>query len=126
MNVQLIERDGTPEWAVIPYNEYKRLVRVDEAFEDIRAFDEAKSAIADGEELVPASVTFALLDGESPIRVWRGHRQLTLQALADMANISKSYLSQLESGTRRGTADVLQRIAQALDVTLDDLLRFTE
>lgn len=27
MNVQVIEKDGKPEWAVIPYAAYQRLVR---------------------------------------------------------------------------------------------------
>ncbi len=121
MSVQVIEKEGQPEWAVIPYGEYKNLVQAAEAFDDIRAYDEAKQRLVNGEELIPAEVTFALLDGENPIRVWRTHRELTLQALADRVEISKPYLSQLESGKRRGSTDVLGRIAQALDVSLDDL-----
>ncbi len=89
---------------------------------DIRAYDKAKQAIAEGEELIPSSVTYAILDGENPIRVWRNHRGLTQQQLADQAGISKPYLSQLESGKRTGSADVLAALAKALNVTIDDLL----
>jgi len=63
-----------------------------------------------------------LMNSDHPMRVWREYRGLTLQALADQAGISKSYLSQIESGNRSGSADVLKRIAVALNVTLDDIV----
>ena len=28
MNIQVIERNGNPEWAIIPYKDYLRLVEV--------------------------------------------------------------------------------------------------
>lgn len=121
MKVQVIERDGIPEWAVVPYAEYQKLVQAAEALDDIRAYDEAKERLADGEELIPSDVTFTLLDGENPIRVWRNHRKLPLQELGDRAGISKAYLSQKESGKRSGSTDVLMRLANALDLSLDDL-----
>ena len=123
MSVQIIEKDGAPEWAVVPYGEYEQLIRAAEALDDIRAYDEAKGWIAEGEELIPSEVTFALLDGGNPIRIWRRHRKLTLQALADSAGISKPYLSQLESGSRSGSTGVLRRLADSLDVTLNDLVQ---
>ena len=89
---------------------------------DIQAYDEAQRAIADGEELVPSSVTYAILDGENPIRVWREHRGLTQQQVADLAGISKPYLSQLESGRRGGSIDVLSALARALGLSIDDLI----
>jgi DNA-binding XRE family transcriptional regulator len=123
MSVQIIEKDGQPEWAVLPYEEYQRLVAEAEMLQDIRDYDEAKLALASGEEeLIPSEVTYALLDGENPIRVWREYRGLTQQQVADQAGISKSYLSQLESGQRNGTTEVLAAIAKALNVSLDDLV----
>lgn len=53
MNVQVIERDGKPEWAVIPYEAYRRLVEESEMLQDIRAYNEAKKAIEEGEDLIP-------------------------------------------------------------------------
>jgi transcriptional regulator with XRE-family HTH domain len=47
---------------------------------------------------------------------------LTQQQVAEAAGISKSYLSQLESGQRKGSAEVLARVAKALNVSLDDLV----
>jgi DNA-binding XRE family transcriptional regulator len=122
MSVQIIEKDGRPEWAVVPYEEYQRLLAEAEMLQDVRDYDEAKLAIANGEELIPSKVTYALLDGENPLRVWREYRGLTQQQVAKTAGISKPYLSQLESGRRRGTAEVLQAVAKALNVSLDDLV----
>jgi DNA-binding XRE family transcriptional regulator len=126
MSVQIIEKNGKPEWAVVPYEEYQRLVAEAEMLQDVRDYDEAKLAITNGEELIPGQVTYALLDGENPLRVWREYRGLTQQQVAEAAGISKPYLSQLESGQRKGTTEVLQAVAKALNVSLDDLVMSEE
>ena len=126
MNVQIIEKNGKPEWAVLPYEEFKELIHAAEDWDDVRLYDEAKQRVAAGEELIPAEVTFAILDGENPLRVWRKHRRLTLQQLAHEADISKPYLSQLESGKRIGSTDVLHRLATALSVSLEDIINYSE
>ena len=91
--------------------------------QDILDYDDAKRAIAQGEELIPAVVTYAILDGANPVRVWREHRGLTQQQLAHAAGISTPYLSQIESGKRTGSPEVLGAIAAALNLTLDDIVR---
>jgi DNA-binding XRE family transcriptional regulator len=124
MSVQIIERDGNPEWAVIPYKEYVRLVAEAEMLQDVRDYDTILKAVAQGEdEIIPAKVVYAILDGENPIRVWREHRRLTQQQLAEAAGISTPYLSQLESGKRAGKTEVLSAIANALNVTLEDIVK---
>lgn len=123
MNVQVIERNGKPEWAVIPYDHYQRMLTESEILEDIRDFDAVKAAIERGEEeLIPAEVVDALLEGENPIRVWRQYRGLTQQKLAEQVGISAPYLSQLETGRREGTPEVLLNIARILDLSLDDIV----
>ena len=123
MSAQIIEKNGQPEWAVVPYEEYQRLVAEAEMLQDVRDYDEVKLALANGEEeLIPGEVTYALLDGENPIRVWRQYRGFTQQQVADKARISKPYLSQLESGQRKGTTEVLAAIARALNVSLNDVV----
>lgn len=122
MNVQIINKDGRPEWAVIPYEEYIRMREEAEMLQDVADYDAAKEALEQGEELIPSKVTFAILNGENPTRVWRNYRALTQQELADRAGISKPYLSQIETGKRTGTAEVLAAIANALGVTLDEMM----
>lgn len=122
MTVQLIEKEGKPEWAVVPYDVYQRLLEDAEMLQDIQDFDAAKQAVEEGEELVPSEVTYAILDGGNPIKVWREYRGITQQALAEKAGISAAYLSQLESGKRKGTASVLMAIADGLNLSLDDIV----
>jgi|SRR5689334_3891601 DNA-binding XRE family transcriptional regulator len=120
--IQIIERDGKPEWAVLPYEEYLKLVEQAELLEDIRDFDEIRAAIDRGDvELIPAEVVNAILDGKNPIKVWREFRSLTQQQLSERVGISKPYLSQLETGKRTGTTEVLAAIAKALDVSLEQV-----
>jgi DNA-binding XRE family transcriptional regulator len=118
--IQIIERNGKPEWAILPYEEYLKLIEQAELLEDIYDFDRINAAMERGkEELIPAEVVNAILDGKNPIKVWREYRSLTQQQLADMVRISKPYLSQLETGKRTGTTDVLASIAKALNVSLE-------
>ena len=59
------------------------------------------------------------------IRKLREDKDLSLDELAAMAKISKTYLWELErdtSGSKKPSADVLLRIATALSTTLADLL----
>jgi len=122
MTVQIIEKDGKPEWAIIPYELYQQLIEDMEMLQDIQKYKNAKKIIENGEELVPSGVTYAILDGDNPIRVWREYRCLTQQQLADMAGINKAYLSQIETGKRTGTAKVLTNIAKSLNLALDDIV----
>jgi DNA-binding XRE family transcriptional regulator len=122
--IQIIERDGKPEWAILPYDDYLQLIEQAELLEDIRDFDSISAAIERGdEELIPAEVVNPILDGKNPIKVWREYRGLTQQQLAGAAEISKPYLSQIETGKRTGTTDVLSAIARALDVSLEQIAK---
>ena len=122
--IQIIERDGKPEWVILPYDDYLQLIEQAELLEDIRDFDSINAAIERGEEdLIPAEVVNAILDGRNPVKVWREYRGLTQQHLADAAEISKPYLSQIETGKRTGTTFVLSAIAKALDVSLEQIAK---
>lgn len=55
------------------------------------------------------------------IRDIRGKRGLTLQQLGDRANLSPSYLSQIENARANVTLDTLVTIATELNVSLADL-----
>lgn len=122
MTVQVIKQGDKPEWAVIPYDAYLRLVEQAEMLQDIRDYDAAKAALARGEEeLIPSEMVDALLDGENPIKVWRMFRGMTRKELAERAGISVPYLAQLETNKRNGSVEILAAIARALNVTIEDL-----
>lgn len=122
MKAQIIEKNGHPEFAVIPYVDYQHFLELLEDEADARSVAEFHEAYTAGREfMVPDEILRAELTGESPIRLWRGHRGLTQQALANRAGISKPYLSQIETGKRQGTIETLSAIARSLDVPLDVL-----
>jgi len=123
MSVQIIEKDGQPEWAVIPYSEYQKLVELAEDAQDIADAEQAINAIQSGEETYPLELVERLtLDNEHPIKVWREYRELSQEALADTVGVGKSYISQIESGKKNGSAKRLKAIANTLKVDLEDLL----
>ncbi|MFO8101340.1 MAG: helix-turn-helix transcriptional regulator [Dehalococcoidia bacterium] len=121
MTVQIIERDRRPEWAVLPYEMYQQLLDDAETLQDIRDYEIAKKSLQSEEELIPSNVTYAILDGEKPIKVWRKYRGMTQRELSDKVGITKAYLSQIETGKRAGTTDVLSKLAKALGLTLDEV-----
>lgn len=122
MKAQIIEKDGRPEFVVLPYEEFMCLIEEAEMLQDIRDYDAAKGALDRGEELIPSEVTFSILDGESPIKVWRKYRGMTQAELANAARISVPYLSQIETGNRVGKAEVLAAVAKALGLSIDDIV----
>jgi DNA-binding Xre family transcriptional regulator len=121
--MQTIKTPGGGEMVVLAMEDYLKLVEAAEGHADAAAYDRAKQRLADGEEeLIPSAIVDRLLDGENPIRVWRDHRCLTGRALAKQAGIAPAYLSQIETGKREGTVETLKALAQALGVTVDDLV----
>ena len=55
------------------------------------------------------------------LREQRLAAQLTLRQLAEQAGVSNPYLSQIERGLRRPSAEVLQQIAKALRISAEQL-----
>jgi transcriptional regulator with XRE-family HTH domain len=55
------------------------------------------------------------------IRDQRGSARLSLRKLSKLAGISNPYLSQIERGLRRPSAEILQAIAKALRISAETL-----
>ena len=51
----------------------------------------------------------------------RRHAQLSLRQLSELAGVSNPYLSQIERGLRKPSADVLQQLAKALRISAETL-----
>lgn len=119
-NPAQIIRDGNgkPAFAVLPIEEYERLLdAADEALAN-RAFDTYKAAQP---ETFPDELAERLLNGEHPVKVFREYRGLTQKQLAEGAGLTQGYVSQIEAGTRVGTVEALKGIAEVLHVDLGDL-----
>lgn len=67
------------------------------------------------------SLVKRLLKGESPVRIWREHRKMTLRQLSDAAGVPQGYLSEIETGKKPGSFEAMTKIAGALAIPLDDL-----
>ncbi|MET9653888.1 helix-turn-helix transcriptional regulator [Streptomyces sp. NPDC006460] len=55
------------------------------------------------------------------LREQRRSAQLSLRQLADAAGVSNPYLSQIERGLRKPSAEVLQQVAKALRISAETL-----
>ena len=55
------------------------------------------------------------------IREQRASARLSLRRLSELAGISNPYLSQIERGLRRPSAEILQQIAKALRISAETL-----
>ena len=123
--VQIIEKDGKPEYAVVPFKYYQRLLELAEDAEDIAAADAAKAELDRGEdEVIPSEIARRLIDGqEHPLKIWREYRGLTQEALANQVESTKSYISQIEAGKKSGSVVLIKQLAAALHVDMDDLVQ---
>ena len=57
------------------------------------------------------------------VRYLREQKKMTLEDLSFEANVNKNYLSDLERGNRNPTVKILEKIAVALGITLEELFR---
>lgn len=73
------------------------------------------------EEKLAAVVSTAASDIGSFIRTQREAAQVSVRQLAEKAGVSNPYLSQIERGLRKPSADVLNQIAKALRVSAEVL-----
>jgi len=55
------------------------------------------------------------------LREQRRNAKLSLRQLADAAGVSNPYLSQIERGLRKPSADILQQLAKALQISAETL-----
>ena len=123
MSVQILETNGKPAFAVLPIDEYRRLLELAEDAQDAAALQRAvKRYAAAEEEAIPAAVVDRLLAGESPVRVWREYRGLTAAMLAEIIGVTPAHISKLETGKGEPSISLLRMLAAALDVDIDSLV----
>jgi hypothetical protein len=111
------------EVAILPREDYEALAaKAREADEDVgtaRLVARARREIAAGMPLIPKKIIDRIAAGENALRVvreWRGKTQLYI---SHKTSIGQGYISDLESGRRRGTTAALKKIADVLKVPLD-------
>lgn len=99
MNVQVIKRDGEPEYAVLPWADYQALLQ-------------AVGRTAQGEGTVAAGAMPAF----QQLRRLREEKGLSVEELARSVGISPHYLGLIESAERQPDAAIQRALAWALGV----------
>jgi DNA-binding XRE family transcriptional regulator len=126
-DVQFIHTPDGDDLAILPRVDYNRLIALAaEGQEDAAAGRIVRSsmrAIKEGREIVlPKAVADRLANGESPVRVIREWRDMIQGELAVAVGISQNYLSEIETGRRKGPAELQKKFARALGVPMDLLI----
>ena len=62
------------------------------------------------------------MDG-AKLRYWRLARTMTVRQLAEKASVNHGAISQMEQGKRQPHPETLRRLAEALEVRPEELLR---
>ena len=121
MRIETITRKGK-EFAVIPVEDLQKLMDDAEMLADVKAYDAAKGRLEDGDdEIVPLELTERRLAGESTVKIWREHRNLTQEQLAKKSKVSREMIAAMESGRKNGGLGTLKKLAGALNVDLENL-----
>ncbi|MBF0159386.1 MAG: helix-turn-helix transcriptional regulator [Magnetococcales bacterium] len=102
--IQFIEKGGRREYAVLPYPLYERLLDLLEQFYD-----------HDDGFRIPDNLLRRELAGESPVKLWREYRGLTLEQLA-AAGMETVELERIERDVSAASDELLTRVAGSMAV----------
>ena len=106
---QVIRQDGKPAFAVVPYEQFLKLLD--------RADANAKKPT------IPHEVVKAHIErGVSLAKAWREHLRLTQEGLAKRAGMSQAALAKLENSTTLQNHEALGRLAAAMGLQVEQLV----
>lgn len=107
-NPQVIIQNGRPAFAVVPWDEYQKLI--------------SNQASAEPDVWFPNEVVKSNARGDVLIKAWREYLGLTQAELADRAGIRQPALARLEKGGASPRKATLTKLAQAMDITVEQLI----
>lgn len=120
---QIIRTASGEELVVLTKADYEALLHgadaVDEDAEDVAIYDARKAELAGSGVVLPAEVSAAILRGDSRLKAIRNWRDVTQMEIAAKTNLGQGYLSDLESGRRKGTPETLRLLAEFLNVPVE-------
>ncbi|MBJ7415896.1 MAG: helix-turn-helix transcriptional regulator [Niveispirillum sp.] len=113
----------TAETVTLARTDYEALLDELEEARDLARIRQIDADLAAGRtETIPFEMAVALCDGANRVRTWRKNRGMTARDLAKQIGIAPGYLSEIETGKKAGSLQVLTRLAAVLRVDLDDLV----
>jgi antitoxin component HigA of HigAB toxin-antitoxin module len=114
----------TVDSVTLSRSDYEALTDLVADAHDLADAEAVRARLDAGEtETLPFELAERLFDGDLPVKVFREHRGLSVRSLAEVSGISASYLSEIETGRKPGSFDAMARIATALKIPLDLLVR---
>ncbi|AXQ49282.1 helix-turn-helix transcriptional regulator [Pseudomonas vlassakiae] len=105
MGIQVISRDGQPEYAVVPWEQYQALLKA--------AGEAPAEAVA---ESAQQSAPAASLPAFSEVAQLRQAKGIAPEQLARNVGVSPAYLAMIESGERQPDAAIRRALAWHLGV----------
>lgn len=102
-NIQYIEQNGKPVFAVIPYDEYIKLL----PSEDVTIPHEV--------------VGLVIKKGMNLVKAWRIYLGITQSEIAKKAGITQAALSQMENTENTLRTATLEKLAKAMGLSVDQL-----
>jgi DNA-binding XRE family transcriptional regulator len=121
MTVQVIEKDGKPLYAVIPFEDYESLLLAARAAGEDQDISAIRASIDAGEETYPLEFVEKLIETDSKLREWRKYRGMTQVQLAEKTALSQAAIATIERGKRTPNMDTARRLASTLQCDIDDL-----
>lgn len=111
------------ETVTIPKAEYERLLDVASDLDDIAIFDRVRADLVSGkEEALPEEFALRLIEGESPLKVYRNLGGMTQAALSNATGVNRVQITDIEAGRSQGSIGTVRKLAETLSVTIDDLV----
>lgn len=110
------------ETITITKKEYNSLTLASEKLEmlqDVAAYDIAMENKSQG---LPHTYMMRLIDGEAPLVVFRQWRELSSSELARRSGVNRVQIVNIEKGNATGSVETLKKLADTLDITLDQLV----
>jgi DNA-binding XRE family transcriptional regulator len=102
-DVQIIKKNGTPVFAVIPYADYLNLLPAENV-------------------TIPHEVVELIIkEGMNLIKAWRVYLGLTQQEVAKKAKITQAALSQMEKCDNTLRTTTLEKLAKAMGLAVEQL-----
>ena len=121
---QTLKTSAGEELVVISRAEFDRLcalaAEAEEDAADVAAYDTARAEFeAGGSIAFPPDLSQLLLKHKSRLAAMRRWRGLSQAELAAKVEIRQGFLSDLETGRRKGSVATIERLAATLDVPYD-------
>lgn len=119
LDVKMIESPGGEQLVIMSRGAYEHLL--DQA--DVSAHTKVLKALDVGdEETLSTQEMLELFDAQTPLAFWRRKRGFTQADLGRQIAVSQSYIASLESGKRKGDPVHFRKLAEALGVSMEDLV----